>query len=52
MNTLAHLDEIVSLDVNPVNQFLLISGSRSGRIKIWDMRKMNQSVNEIQKDNH
>jgi histone-binding protein RBBP4 len=40
----AHIGEILSLDFNPFNEFLLATGSADKTVATWDMRNMKNKL--------
>lgn len=51
-DTIVHGDrsEIMSCKINPKNSNIIACGDSDGRIKIWDIRKGNQLLNELMKN--
>jgi histone-binding protein RBBP4 len=47
MSVFAHDSEINSIDFNPLNEFLLISGSTDKTCALWDIRKINLKLHSF-----
>lgn len=44
----AHKEEIFSLDWNPSNEFIFLTGAADGLISLWDVRNMTSAVHSFE----
>jgi histone-binding protein RBBP4 len=50
-SVIAHTSEIYTLDFNPFNDYLFLSGSEDKNTSLWDLRKLNHSVRTFEGHN-
>jgi histone-binding protein RBBP4 len=47
----AHKEEIFSLDWNPFNEFIFLTGAADGLISLWDVRNMGRAIHSFEGHN-